>query len=116
MLLGLREVFLRRKKGLEVVVGEMENDERELLLGFLRSSLSVDVVLSGGKMSVDSGPLSLEDLKKLVNKFVYHKNLNRKYWVAVESNAVRVSRFEKAKKTEKRRKEATKPQTITHGW
>jgi hypothetical protein len=35
MLLGLREVFLRRKKGLEVVVGEMENDERELLLGFL---------------------------------------------------------------------------------
>jgi hypothetical protein len=51
-----------------------------------------------------------------VNKFVYHKNLNRKYWVAVESNAVRVSRFEKAKKTEKRRKEATKPQTITHGW
>ena len=113
---GVHEVFLRRKKQLEVVAADLEKDEKELLAGFLRSNLDVNVEWSGGKMSVYSGQLSLEDLKKLVNKFVYHKNLNRKYWVAVESNAVRVSRFEKAKKTEKRRKEATKPQTITHGW
>ena len=109
-------VFLRRKKGLEIAVGEMEDDERELLLGFLRSSLSVDVALSGGKISVDSGSMSLEELKKIVNKFVYHRNFNRKYWVKVEGNAVKIGRFEKAKKPEKRRGEGMKPQTITHGW
>jgi len=101
---------------LEVVVDDLESGERELLSGFLRSSLGVDVVLSGGKVSVDSGRLSLDELKTLVNKFVYHKNLNRKYWVAVEGNIVRVSRFEKAKKREKQREEGTRPQTITHGW
>jgi len=116
MCLGLCEVFLRRRKRLEVVVAELEKDEKELLSGFLRSTLNVDVALSGGKVSVDSGQLSLEELKKLVNKFVYHRNLNRRYWVALESGAVRIGRFEKAKKPEKRRTEATKPQTITHGW
>ena len=101
---------------MDVHVAELENDERELLLGFLRSSLSGDVVLSGGKVSVDSGELLLEELKRLVTKFVYHRNLNRRYWVRVEGGSVRVGRFGKAKKAEKRRKEATKPQTITHGW
>jgi hypothetical protein len=99
-----------------VVVGELEKDEKELLSGFLRSSLGVDVVLSGDKVFVDSGQLSLDDLKTLVNKFVYHRNLNRRYWVAVEGSGVRVSRFEKARKPGKRRKEGTRPQTITHGW
>ena len=113
---GVFVVFWRRGKRLDVHVGELEDDERELLVGFLRSSLSVDVVLSGGKVSIDSGSLSLEELKRLVTKFVYHRNLNRRYWVKVEGNSVRVGRFEKAKKHEKRRKEATSPRTITHGW
>jgi len=116
MWLGLCWVFLRRRKRLSVVVDDLGRDERELLCGFLRSSLGVDVVLSGGKVFVDSGRLSLDELKVLVNKFVYHKNLNRKYWVAVDGNIVRVSRFGKAKKREKRREEGTRPQTITHGW
>lgn len=109
-------MFLRRRKRLSVVVDDLGSDERELLCGFLRSSLGVDVVLSGSKVSVDSGQLSLDELKVLVNKFVYHNNLNRRFWVAVDGNEVRVSRFEKAKEREKRRKEGTKPQTITHGW
>lgn len=109
-------MFLRRGKRLSVVVDDLGSGERELLCGFLRSSLGVDVVLSGSKLSVDSGQLSLDELKMLVNKFVYHRNLNRRFWVSVDGNAVRVSRFEKAKEREKRRKEGTKPQTITHGW
>ena len=109
-------MFLRRRKRLSVVVDDLGSDERELLCGFLRSSLGVDVVLSGSKVSVDSGRLSLDELKALVNRFVYHRNLNRRYWVSVDGNVVRVGRFEKAKKREKRRDEGTRPQTITHGW
>jgi len=109
-------VFLRRKKQLEVDLGELEKDEKELLSDFLRSALNVDVALSGNKVSVDSEQSSLEELKRLVNKFVYQKNLNRKYWVALEGGGVKINKFEKAKKQEKRKKEATKPSTIKHGW
>ena len=101
---------------MEVAVAELEKDERDQLSDFLHSTLKGDISLSGGKVFVGPEGLSLEELKKSVNKFVYHRNLNRKYWVAVEGGAVRIGRFEKAKKSEKHRREATKPQTITHGW
>ena len=109
-------MFLRRKKRLEVDLGELEKDEKELLSSFLHSTLNVNVTLSGNKASVDSEQLSLEELKRLVNKFVYHKNLNRKYWVALEGGVVRINKFERAKKAEKQKKEATQPSTIRHGW
>jgi len=109
-------VFWRRKKRLEVDLGELDSDEKELLSDFLHSTLNVDVTLSGNKVSVDSEGLSLEKLKRLVNKFVYHKNLNHKYWVALEGGVVKIKKFEKAKKQEKRKKETTPPQTISHGW
>jgi hypothetical protein len=109
-------VFFGRKKRFTVDFGELENNEKELLSGFLRSSLKADVVLGGGRASVDSEKLSLEELKRLVNKFVYHKNLNHKYWVALEDGVVRVHKFEKVRKQEKRRREETPPSTISHGW
>jgi len=110
-------VFLRRrKKPLEVDLGGLETDERELLSGFLRSNLKVNVALTSNKLSVNSEQLSPEELKRLVNKFVYHKNLNRKYWVALDGNVVSIHKFERVKKQEKRRRETTQPSTITHGW
>jgi len=109
-------VFLRRKKRLEVDLGVLKTDEKDLLSDFLRSTLNVNATLSGSKVSVDSEQSSSEELKRLVNKFVYHKNLNRKYWVALEGGVVKINKFEKAKKQEKRKKETTPPSTITHGW
>lgn len=108
--------FLRRKKRLEVDLAELEKDEKELLSDFLHSTLNVNVTLSGSKVSVDSEQLSLDELKRLVNKFVYHKNLNRKYWVAFEGSFVKINKFEKAKKQEKPKKQAAQPSTIKHGW
>jgi len=109
-------VFLRRRKRLEVDLNGLESVEGESLCGFLRSGLGVDVVLSGGKVFVDSGQVSSEELKRLVNKFVYRRNLNRRYWVALEGEVVKVTLLEKAKKQEKRRREGTPPSTISHGW
>lgn len=109
-------MFFGRKKRLEVDAGALENDEKTWLSDFLRSSLKVNVVLSGSKVSVESEERSSEELKHLVNKFVYHRNLNRKYWVALEGNVVKINLFEKLKKQEKRRREGTPPSTIAHGW
>ena len=95
----------------------MQN-EAESLSSFLRSSLKVDVTSRGNKLLVDSEELSLQELKGLVTKFVYHRNLNNIYWVALalESGVVKINKFKGGKKHEKHKKEATQPSMIKHGW
>jgi len=98
-----------------VDLGELE-DERESLSSFLRSKLKVDVTSSGNKVLVNSENLSSKELKRMVNKFVYHRNLNNKYWVALESDVVKINKFKRSEKHEKRKKKGTPPSIIRHGW
>ena len=107
-------MFAWRKKKLRVDVGDLM-DERDALASYLRVALKVKVACDGRGVLVGSEDLSLEDLKKLVNKFVYHQRLNTKYWVALESGVVRISKFKEATK-KKQSKEALPPSTIKHGW
>jgi hypothetical protein len=97
-----------------VDLGELE-DERESLSGFLRTTLKVKVTSDDNSVSVNSERLSSEELKRLVNKFIYHRNLNNKYWVALEGGVVKINKFKGAKKGEKQKK-STPPSTIQHGW
>ena len=108
-------MFLRRKRKLKVDLGESE-DERESLSNFLRLKLKVDVTLSGNKVLVDSENLSSKELKRIVNKFVYHQNLMDKYWVALENDVVKINKFKRTEKKEKRKKKGTPPSTVKHGW
>ena len=108
-------MLFRRKNKLKVDMGELQ-DEREHLSSFLRSSLKVDVTSSDNKLLIDSEELSSQELKEIVSKFVYHRNLNNTYWVALESSVVKINKFKAVKKHEKRKKERTQPSTITHGW
>ncbi len=109
-------MLFRRSKRVCADLSCLESDERNLVLAFLRSSLKSDVTLSGSKAFLDADKVSVYELKRLVNKWVYHKNLNRKYWVASDRSEVKVQKFEKAKKQEKPKKEGAPPQTISHGW
>jgi len=108
-------LFLRRKRKLKVDLGELE-DEREPLSTFLSLKLKVDVTSSGNKVLVDSENLSPEELKKLVNKFVYRQNLMNKYWVALENDVVKINKFKRAEKKEKGKRKGIPPSTIRHGW
>ncbi len=109
-------MLFRRRKQLTADLGALEPDDMKGLTGFLRSSLKTDLSLNGNKVSVDSERVSPDELKRVVNKYVYHRNLNHTYWVALEGDVVRVNKFEKAKKQEKPKKGGTPPQTIAHGW
>lgn len=111
----LSVLFSWRKKKLKVDLGDL-TDEKESLVGYLRTTLKAEATSDGNSVFVVSEELSPEELKKLVNKFVYHERLNNKYWVAVESGVVRIKGFKESKKPEKRKKEATQPATIKHGW
>lgn len=108
--------FLKRKRRLEVDAGALEAGEREGLSGSLRSSLKASIVMNGGKILIESDVLSVDELKRLVTKFVYHRNLNRLYWVGSDGDVVRVHKFDKAKKQEKSKRNATPPHLVTHGW
>lgn len=96
-------------------LGELR-DERESLSSFLRSKLKVDVTSKGNKILVNSENLSSKELKKTVHKFVYRRNLMNKYWVALESDVVKINKFKRSKKHKKRKEEETPPSIIKHGW
>lgn len=108
-------MFLRKKRKLKVDLGELE-EETESLSSFLRSKLKVDIISNGNKVLVDSENLSRRELKRMVNKFIYRRNLMNQYWVALESNVVKIKKFKRSEKKEKRKKKLTPPSTVKHGW
>lgn len=98
-------------------LGELE-DEREALCSFLRPKLKVDIIPSDNKVLVNSDNISPKELKRLVNKFVYRRNLMNEYWVALESDNVKIRKFKRSEKKEKRKKrgKGIPPSTVRHGW
>ena len=96
-------------------LGELE-DERESLASFLRTTLKVEITSYGNDVLVDSEKLSPQELQRLVNKFIYHRHLNNKYWASLEGGAVRINNFKVAKKSGEQKKKGTPPATIKHGW
>jgi len=97
-----------------VDLGELKN-ESESLCNFLSLKLGIDVTSHSNKLFVNRDVLSSNELKRLVNNFVYHHHLNNKYWVGLKDNIVKINKFERFKK-EKKEKEAPKPSTVKHGW
>jgi len=108
-------LFLRRKRKLKVDLGELKN-EKEALSNFLRSKLKADVTSSGNRVILDSEELSSKELERIVNKFVYHRNLMNKYWVALEGGVVKINKLKHTEKREKQKKKGTPPSTVKHGW
>ena len=108
-------MFLRRKKKLRVELGELE-DKRESLAIFLRSKLQADVTSGGNRIFVDSESLSSKELKRMVTKFIYQRNLMNTYWIALESGVVKIKKLKRSKKKEKQKRKEILPSTIKHGW
>src|SRR4030043_532259 len=102
------------KKTLQVELGEL-TDEKDKLTSFLNTKLKINLTFSQNKLSVESETLSPEDLERAVNKFVYHQNLNRLYWVALEGRTVKINTFKNIKNPEKLRKNPTAPK-FAHGF
>ena len=95
-------------------LGELK-DERESLASFLRTALKVGVTSQENNVLVDSEKSSPQELQRLVNKFIYHRKLNNKYWTSLEGGTVRINNF-KVAKGEGPKKKGIQPATIKHGW
>ena len=107
-------VFGNHKNKLQVDLGDLQ-DEKEHLSSFLHSNLNVDATSSQNKLSVESEELSPQELQRVVNKFVYRRNLNGTHWVSLEGSVVKINKFQNAKKPEKNKKPGTSP-TFAHGF
>ena len=102
------------RKKLKIKLGDMK-DEEERLHGFLTSKLSDRVSLKSSEITVDSRATSAVKLKKLVNKFVYRRNLMNKYWVELNGDEIRISKFKRRKESLESKK-GTPPSIIIYGF
>ena len=98
----------------KIDVGDLDS-EKENLANFLHIEFQLDssIIREGLKLNMDEAPAIA--LARMVNKFVYRKNLNRTHWVAVKNNVVKINRFKPQTKV-KENKHPTTPSTIKHGW
>jgi hypothetical protein len=99
---------------LQVDLGDLQN-EKENLTSFLQLHLKVSVSQVEDKLRLDSENVSVQELQHVVNKFVYHRDLNGTHWVSVEGSTVKINRFKGIEKEEKHDKEPPH-QTATQSW
>jgi hypothetical protein len=104
----------RRQIELHVDLGDLQN-EKEHLSSFLQSNLKVSVVPVENKLTVNSEKLSVQELQRVVTKFVYHRNFSNTHWVSIEGTTVKINRFKATAKTEKHKKSAPH-QTEIQSW
>lgn len=108
-----------RETEFQVKLGDLEN-EKEHLSSFLQSKLKVTVNQSGNKLTVNSEKLSVQELHRVVNKFIYHRNFNHTHYVSSKGTTVKINRFKGTAKKNKKHKEGKKDtsshQTAIQSW
>lgn len=107
-------MFFKHNDELKVDLGDLQSEKENLSI-FLRSHFKIDSSPSREGLKLNVEDVSPQELERIVNKFVYHRNLNSTHWVALERNVVKISRFKHPKKT-KENKNPVSPSIITHGW
>jgi hypothetical protein len=95
-------------------MGDLQS-EKEKLASFLLSHYKINS--SPGYEGLNLNPKDVPplELERMVNKFVYHQDLNGTHWVALEGNVVKINRF-KPQKKDKKNKHPVAPTKISHGW
>ncbi len=104
----------KSQKELKVDLGDLQN-EKENLTSFLQLHLKVSVSQDEDKLRVASEKVSVQELQHVVNKFVYHQDLNGTHWVSVEGSTVKINRFRAIEKKKKHEKEPPH-QTAAQSW
>lgn len=103
------------KKELHVELGDLQK-EKDNLTDFIQTHLKVTVSQSPDKLAVEGDKLSLQELAQVVNKFVYHRNLNSTHYVFASGSTVQIKRFEHDKKKKEKHKHEPARQNAVQSW
>jgi hypothetical protein len=109
-------LLFKHKDQLKVDLGDLK-DEKEKLASYLHSHLQINTTPTKEGLTIDPEDTSPQELKKAVNKFIYHRKLNCTHWVSLEMYSVKINKF-KIKKKPKTKKQKKTPQheTLTQSW
>lgn len=91
------------------------DEQKESLANFLQKHNKLESKIIRDGLELNGVDVSAFELQRMVNKFVNSKGLNLTHWVVVESNVVKIRRFNK-KKEDKKNKHPQTAATIKHGW
>jgi hypothetical protein len=110
----VEDLLFKHKSVVKVEMADLEG-EKENLANFLRSQFKLNSSITPKGLELNLEDVPTYSLARMVNKFVYHKNLNSTHWVTVENNVVKINRFKGTKKKEKHKK-SMPHQNITQSW
>ena len=90
--------------------------EKENLKNFLLSHNKLDASVTPKGLQLNTDDVKIYSLASMVNKFVYHKNLNSTHWVTVENNVVKINKFKGSNKKKEKHEKDSLHQTATQSW
>ncbi len=102
------------QKNLFIDLGDLQK-EKANLIQFLQLHLKTSVSQATDKLKVDSDKVSLMELEHVVNKFIYHRDLNLTHWVSIEDTTVKINKFDEHHKKKTQKKEPPH-QTAAQSW
>ncbi len=114
MYLSSIKLVFKHESHLKVDMGDLQG-EKEALSSFMHSQFNLNSSSSHEGLELNAEQVSPQELERIVNKFVYHKNLNNAYWATLEKNVVKINKFKRHKKI-KENKHPLTPSIIKHGW
>jgi hypothetical protein len=110
----VEDLLFKHKSVVKVDMADLDG-EKENLANFLHSQLKLNSSITPKGLELNLEDVPTYSLARMVNKFVYHKNLNSTHWVTVENNVVKINRSKGTKKKEKHKK-SMPHQNITQSW
>jgi hypothetical protein len=109
-------LFKRKSNQLKVDLGDLQNEKEKLAI-YLQTHNKINTTEIKNGLGVNTDDASLTDLKKAVNKFIYHQKLNSTHWVSLEPDCVKINKFKTTKKAEtKKQKKGQQRASITQSW
>jgi hypothetical protein len=110
----VRTLLFKHKSVVKVDMADLDS-EKESFANFLLSQFKLNSSITPEGLELNMDDVSTFALARIVNKFVYHKNLNSTHWVTVKNNVVKINKFKHQKKNKKNKHPVT-PSIIKHGW
>ena len=108
-------MLFRHKSVVKVDMADLDG-EKENLANFLRSHFKLNSSITPKGLELNMEDVSTYSLARMVNKFVYHKNLNSTHWVTTENNVVKINRFKGTTKKKEKQKKSMPHQTAPQSW
>ena len=111
----VKDLLFKHKSVVKVDIADLDG-EKENLANFLLSQFRLNSSITPKGLELNMEDVSTYALARMVNKFVYHKNLNSTHWVTVENNVVKINRFKGTTKKKEKHKKSMPHQTISQSW